>query len=122
MHRLHPKGACPHRGPARPDRAIPAHASPNFRTILRKDPASSPTNADQLTWTLNLSEGVRYMDPTDFVVSGTSAALALSPATECLDSYDATLSGGDLAGLNGTVTLTVSGDQTSRAVPKPWTW
>ena len=91
--------------------AVSAHASPNFQTILRKDPASTPTNADQLTWTLNLSEGVRYMDPTDFVVSGTTATLTLSPATECLESYEATLSGGDLAGLNGTVTLTVSEDQ-----------
>ena len=91
--------------------AIPAHASPNFQSILRKAPASSPTNADELTWTLNLTEGVRCMDPSDFGVSGTTAALTLSPATECLDSYEATLSGGDLAGLNGTVTLTVSEDQ-----------
>ena len=51
------------------------------------------------------------MDPTDFVVSGTTATLSLSPATECLESYEATLSGGDLAGLNGTVGLTVSEDQ-----------
>ena len=91
--------------------ATPAHASPNFHEFLRKTPASSPTNADQLTWTLTSSEGVRYMDPADFVVSGTTATLTLSPATECLESYEATLSGGDLAGLNGTVTLTVSEDQ-----------
>ena len=54
---------------------------------------------------------MRNLGAADFVVSGTTAALALSPATECLDTYDATLSGGDLAGLNGTVTLTVSANQ-----------
>ncbi len=60
--------------------AVPAaHASPNFQTILRKAPTSEHTDADTLTWLLTFTEHVRNVDPTDFVVSGTMATLALEP-------------------------------------------
>ncbi len=96
--------------------AVPAvHASPNFQTILRKAPASEHTGADTLTWLLTFTEPVTNVDPADFVVSGTTAALALEPLEldeeGCSQQWDATLSGGDLEGLTGTVTLTVSGQQ-----------
>ena len=96
--------------------AVPAaHASPNIETILRKAPTSEHTNADTLTWLLTFTEPVRNVDPTDFVVSGTTATLALEPLAldeeGCSQQWDATLSGGDLEGLSATVTLTVSDQQ-----------
>ena len=96
--------------------AVPAvHASPNFQTILRKAPTSEHTGADTLTWLLTFTEPVTNVDPADFVVSGTTAALALEPLAldeeGCSQQWDATLSGGDLEGLNGRVMLTVSGQQ-----------
>ena len=96
--------------------AVPAaHASPNLETILRKSPTSEHTDADTLTWLLTFTEPVRNVDPTDFVVSGTTATLALEPLAldeeGCSRQWDATLSGGDPEDLNGTVTLTVSDDQ-----------
>ena len=96
--------------------AVPAaQASPNFETILRKTPTSEHTDADTLTWLLTFTEAVTNVDPTDFVVSGTTATLAVEPLAVdeegCSQQWDATLSGGDLEGLSGTVTLTVSDQQ-----------
>ena len=96
--------------------AVPAaQASPNIETILRKAPTSEHTDADTLTWLLTFTEPVTNVDPTDFVVSGTTATLAMEPLAldeeGCSRQWDATLSGGDLTDLNGMVTLTVSEDQ-----------
>ena len=63
----------------------------------------------KLTWLLTFTEAVSHVDATDFVVSGTTATLGLVALAldgeGCSVQWDATLSGGDLAGLNGTVTL-----------------
>ena len=87
-----------------------AQASPNIETILRKAPTSEHTDADTLTWLLTFTEPVTHVHPTDFVVSGTTATLRMTPlamdAEACSVQWAATLSGGDLAVLNGTVTLT----------------
>ena len=86
-----------------------AQASPNISTVLRKDPISEQTSADELTWLLTFTEPVMQVDPPDFVVSGTTATLGLAALAldgeGCSVQWDATLSGGDLAGLNATVTL-----------------
>ncbi len=92
-----------------------AQASPNIKTILRKAPTSEYTNADELTWLITFSEPVenaphpQSVDPTDFKVSGTTATLTLRPLEldeeGCSRQWDATLSGGDLAGLNGKVMI-----------------
>ena len=89
--------------------ATTAQASPNIATILRKAPTSEQTSADALTWLITFSEAVTNVDPSDFVVSGTTATLALTPVAldeeGCSRGWDATLSGGDLAELNGTVAI-----------------
>ena len=93
-----------------------AQASPNIETISRETPTSEHTNADVLTWKITFSEPVasathhtKNVDPTDFTVSGTTATLTLTPleldAEKCSEVWHATLSGGDLADLNGTVTI-----------------
>ncbi len=85
------------------------HASPNIGTILRKNPTAERTSADQLTWLITFDEPVTHVHPTDFVVSGTTATLRLTPVEldeeACSVEWDATLSGGDLPNLNGTVAL-----------------
>ena len=92
-------------------------ASPNIDTITRKSPTSENTDADTLTWLITFTEPVKHqppdnVDPTDFVVSGTTATLTVEPLEldeeECSEQWDATLSDGDLASLNGEVTLAPS--------------
>ena len=96
--------------------ATVAQASPNIKTISRETPTIEHTNADVLTWKITFSEPVasathhtKNVDPTDFTVSGTTATLTLTPlaldAENCSREWHATLSGGDLADLNGTVTI-----------------
>ncbi len=96
--------------------ATVAQASPNIQAISRETPTSEHTNADVLTWKITFSEPVasathhtKNVDPTDFKVSGTTATLTLTPLAldeeKCSEVWHATLSGGDLADLNGTVTI-----------------
>ena len=79
-------------------------------SIVRQTPSSSPTNADSLTWRITFDENVNNVDASDFTVSGTSATLTVSEITASTV-YDVTASGGDLAGLNDTVTLAFSDSQ-----------
>ena len=80
--------------------------APGVTSIVRQDPSSSPTHEDRLTWRVTFDEAVSNVDATDFEVSGTSATLAVSPVTGTTDTtYDVTASGGNLAGLTATVTL-----------------
>ncbi len=78
--------------------------APRVLSIVRHDPAASPTNADSLTWRVTFSEDVANVDVADFTAAGTTATLAVTEATASTV-FDVTASGGNLAGLNGTVTL-----------------
>ena len=89
-----------------PDRIAPTVAS-----ITRQDPTTSPTNADHLTWRVVFSEMVVNVDGTAFTVAGTTATLSVSEVTGQTGARDVTASGGDLADLNGTVTLEFAGGQ-----------
>ena len=80
-------------------------------SITRQTPATSPTNRDSLTWRVVFSEPVTNVDSTDFAVDGTTAALSVAPVTGQTDAWDVTASGGDLADLDGTVTLSFASDQ-----------
>ncbi|PUE01701.1 MAG: hypothetical protein C3L25_02880 [Candidatus Sedimenticola endophacoides] len=84
--------------------------APLITSIERKTPASSPTGVDSLVWTVTFDRAVENVDAADFTVSGTTATVtgvtAVSGAV-----YDITVSGGDLADLNGTVTLGIAGGQ-----------
>ena len=77
---------------------------PRIESIEHLTPESSPTNADSLTWRVTFTEDVKGVDLNDFTVSGTTAPLNFSEVTASRV-YDLTASGGDLAGLNATVTL-----------------
>ena len=83
--------------------------APRVASIARQNPTSSPTNADSLTWRVTFSEAVSNVDAADFVVSGTTATVtAVAAVSGVTGAYDVTASGGDLAGVSATVTLTIS--------------
>ena len=80
--------------------------APTVTSIERQTPASSPTNADTLTWRVTFSEAVENVDAADFTVAGTTAtAMTASAVVGEANAYDITVSGGDLVSLNATATL-----------------
>ena len=88
--------------------------APTVLSIVRQDPETSPTDADSLTWRVTFSEDVADVDHTDFTLSGTTAPLSVEEVTGETGVWDVTASGGDLAGLDGTVTLSFDSDQNIR--------
>ena len=83
--------------------------APTVTSITRQDPTSSPTSSDTLTWRVTFSEAVESVDPADFVITGTTATLTVTAVTNSV--YDVTASGGNLASVNETVTLSFATDQ-----------
>ena len=83
--------------------------SPYVSSINRRSPPVERTDSDTLRWTIVFSEDVLNVDESDFVVDGTTASLSVTSMDTYLDSvYFATLSGGDLPDLNGTVSINVA--------------
>jgi LPXTG-site transpeptidase (sortase) family protein len=85
------------------------NAIPALTSFTRQTPATSPTNADTLVFRATFSEDVQNVDTGDFAISGTTAGLSV--ATVSASVYDITITGGDLANLNGTVGLNLTGGQ-----------
>ena len=84
--------------------------APRVASIERAD--DTPTNADRLSWTVTFSEEVENVDASDFAVAGTTAAVSsVLQATLHLKSYSVFADGGNLAGLNGNVTLSFATGQ-----------
>ena len=82
--------------------------APRVASIVRGTPSSSPTNADSLTWRVTFSEAVSNVDTADFAVTGTTATLSVSAVSGVTGAYDVTASGGNLAGVTATVTLSIA--------------
>ena len=86
------------------------NTAPTVEKIERQTPATSPTNADTLTWLVTFSESVINVGGPDFTVDGpTGATLASTAMTGSTSVYEVTASGGDLADLDGEVTLALAG-------------
>ena len=83
--------------------------APALTSITRQTPAASPTNANTLVFLATFSEPVQNVNTADFAVTGTTAAIAVAQVTT--STYTITLTGGDLAGLNGTVGLNLAAGQ-----------
>ena len=77
--------------------------APSTTSFTRKTPPTNPTNSDTLVFLATFSEGVTGVEMNDFAVNGTTATISVSQLTA--STYDVTVSGGDLASLNGTVGL-----------------
>lgn len=95
--------------------------APTLLSFERRTPTSENTNADQLEFTATFSEDVTGVDTGDFAANGTTASVS-SVSAASASVYAVTLSGGDLAGLDGVVGLDVAGsvsiaDLVGNAVP-----
>ncbi len=86
-------------------------APPMVTSIVRHDPASSPTNADSLIWRVTFSEDVANVNAADFEVSVPTATLTVAAVSGSSSMYDVTASGGDLGTLDATVMLTFAPGQ-----------
>jgi hypothetical protein len=80
--------------------------APTLTSFTRETPLTSPTSADTLVFRATFDEHVQNVDTTDFAVSGTTAGLSVAMVND--DVYDITVTGGDLANLNGTVGLNLA--------------
>ena len=78
-------------------------ARPRVVDITRQ--GSPQTDADSLTWRVRFNELVKDVDAADFSLSGSTAVLSVSPVAGDANAWDVTANGGDLANLNGRVTL-----------------
>ena len=88
--------------------------APRVSSIERRFPripSTSPTNSDSLQWRVTFNEAVQNVNGADFQVSGTSATVAVQRADDGYAIYDVTASGGNLAGLTATVTLSFANGQ-----------
>lgn len=85
--------------------------APTLLSFTRQNPATSPTNADTLVFRATFDEDVTNVSTGDFSVNGGTTATATGVATVSASVYDITVSGGDLAGFNGTVGLDLAGGQ-----------
>ena len=83
------------------------HAGPEVSSITRQSPTTSPTDADSLTWRVTFDDrtDIQNVDTADFEVSGTTATVTGTSQVGSTKAWDVTVSGGDLASLDGTVTL-----------------
>ncbi len=89
---------------------LPAAApAPVPLSLVRSAPAAQTTNSDTLRWRLTFDRAVLGLGANDFTVSGTTATLAVTGSGT---TFDLTLSGGNLAGLNGGVSIGISSTAT----------
>ena len=84
---------------------------PILNGFVYQSPASSPTNADTLTFRVNFNEPVQHVDITDFALNSSSTAELSGFSAVSGNEYDITVSGGNLAGFNGTVGLDLAASQ-----------
>ena len=80
---------------------------PRVRSFTRQNPTTESTSADTLTWRVTFNEAVKNVNGADFIIYGTTATItSVTPVTgNEQTTYDLTVTGGNLAGLNGTVRL-----------------
>ncbi|HWQ46420.1 MAG TPA: sortase, partial [Longilinea sp.] len=77
--------------------------APVLNSFTLQNPATSPTGADTLVIRATFNEAVLNVDTTDFYVNGATTATISNVNLVSDGIYDITISGGDLAGLNGAV-------------------
>ena len=81
------------------------NVAPRVADIVRSSPGREHTNDDEVAWTVTFSEPVRNLSAGDFTVSGTDAALSVTPEGSGSRTWSVIASGGNLARLNATIRL-----------------
>ncbi|KAA1247427.1 T9SS type A sorting domain-containing protein [Aquimarina sp. RZ0] len=84
---------------------------PQIQSINRQTPMTSPTNADALIFAVEFTEEVVNVDAADFSIGSTTTATITNVADLGSNVWGVTISGGDLAGFNGTVSLGIVNNQ-----------
>lgn len=80
--------------------------APRISNVTRQTTPST-TSADAVIWRFTFDETVTGVDVTDFLVSGTTATV--TDVTLTAGTYYVTVSGGNLASLNGLITISAIG-------------
>ncbi|MGZ3184347.1 MAG: cadherin domain-containing protein, partial [Telluria sp.] len=97
-------------GPLQANGSVALHIAPSdlvapqVLSLERHDPTGAVTAADQLTFRVTFSEAVLNVSAGDFTVSGSTATVT-SVTSAGGNAYDVVVSGGNLAGFNGVVSL-----------------
>src|SRR5205807_1096718 len=81
------------------------NTAPTLSSINLASAASTPTNADTLTYLVTFSEAVAGLTASNFSRTGTTAAIGTPTTSDSGLTWSVILSGGNLAALNGTVEL-----------------
>ncbi|AMK78524.1 MULTISPECIES: Ig-like domain-containing protein [Methylomonas] len=79
--------------------------APRVSSIVRQTPSTADTNANSLVFRVTFSEDVQNVGVADFAVNGSTTAAVTAVSQVSASVYDVTVSGGDLAGFNGSVGL-----------------
>ena len=74
--------------------------APRVADIVRSSPGREHTKEDEVAWTVTFSEPVRNLSAGDFTVSGTDAALTVTPEGSGSRTWNVIATGGNLARLN----------------------
>ncbi|MEM7063531.1 MAG: DUF4347 domain-containing protein [Cyanobacteria bacterium P01_B01_bin.77] len=85
--------------------------APSLLSITRQTPTAVNTDADSLVFRATFDESILNIDPADFSVTGGTTAIVTAVTPISATVYDITVSGGDLAGFNGTVGLDLAASQ-----------
>lgn len=85
--------------------------APVLQSFVRQTPSAQITNADTLVFRATFDEDVVNVTTGDFVVTGTTGTISAVSAAAGANVYDITVSGGDLAEVNGTIGLNLAGGQ-----------
>lgn len=85
-------------------------SAPVFSSIVRQTPTAQDTNADTLVFRATFNEPVTGVSTADFAVTGTTGSITGVSAVST-SQYDITVSGGNLASLNGTVGIDLAFEQ-----------
>ena len=103
--------------PGTPNNAIPPvnfalenladNTAPRIASIVRQNPATSPTDSDFLIWRVTFDEPVQNVGNADFQFTGASG-FTPSIGQVSTSIYDVQISGGTIPTLNGTVTIAVN--------------
>ena len=85
--------------------------SPTILSFSRYNPVNANTNSDTLVFQAEFSQAVNNVSFDDFNIDSTSTASITDVQQVTGDTYRITVSGGDLADFNGSVSLDLSGTQ-----------
>lgn len=97
---------------SRRDDPPPPITTPSISSIERSNDTPAITNVDEVAWLVSFSEQVRNVSAADFEIEGTTASVVSATLVNTASNqYRINIRGGDLANLNGRISLGLSQQQ-----------